>query len=153
MKIPFMRSEYVEKLLCHVNFENLVQIIPENHDNAHEIFAILSPLLTRVHRVRWGELTLTGGSWLDTLTTIDCLGQRFKQCDEWSMELIAEIVADESGKQSGAAMPVDRLLYLSILSSEFRLPLVSALYHLGQSDCVGRLDYVCRSIKMMHLVG
>lgn len=148
-----MRSEYVEKLLCRVNFENLVQIIPENHDNAHEIFAILSPLLTRVHRVKWVELTPTGASWQDTITTIDCLGQRFNQCGEWSMASIAEIVADESGKQAGAAMSVDRLLYLSILSSEFRLPLVSGLYHLGRSDCVGRLDYVVRNIKMMHLVG
>ncbi|CAN0628527.1 protein of unknown function [Burkholderia multivorans] len=106
-----------------------------------------------MHRVQWAELTPTGASWLDTLTTIDCLGQRFKQCGEWSMASIAEIVADESGKQAGTAMPVDRLLYLSMLSSEFRLPLVSGLYHLGQSDCVGRLDYVGRNIKMMHLVG
>jgi hypothetical protein len=148
-----MHRDYVEKLLCRVNFENLVRIIPENQENAHEVFAILSPLLTRVHRVQWGELTSAGSSWTDTLNSLSDLSQRFKQCAEWSVATVAAMVADEAGKSAGAAIPVERLLYLSILSSEFRLPLISALYHLGQPDCVGRLDYVGRSIRLMQLVG
>jgi len=148
-----MRSEYVEKLLCRVDFEKLVRIVPENHENAHEIFAILSTLLTRVHRVHWSELAPTGTSWTDTLNSLERITLRFKQCTQWSMESLAEMVAGEEAKRVGTAIPIERLLYSSILSSEFRLPLIGALYHLGQSDCVGRLDYVGRNFRMMQLIG
>ncbi|WP_265257851.1 hypothetical protein [Verminephrobacter aporrectodeae] len=148
-----MRKNYVDKLLSSVRFDTLLQLMPEDIENAYEIFEILSPLLTRVHDVPWSKLTPLGSSWIETVNVVTRLSQCFNACTEWCEEQIDALLKVEHQNPANNSIPVERLLYLSVLSSEFRLPLVGALLHLGQHECVVRLEYVGKHIRLAHLIG
>jgi hypothetical protein len=144
---------FVERILKEVRFRELVELIAPGVASAHDVFDILRPLLTREKRIAWSELVPPGLSWQETVAALDSLGAKLDDCEAWSVESIRVAISGASNRDSSRSLAGSELLYRCVLFSEFRLPLINALWHLGHSECLARLDYASRNLTQMNLVG